>query len=148
MAYLSDEMQDWYDDCREKKHTARSAKNRRGQGRRGPAKLPSDYLTQKQLRAMNGEVATYRLGAPMNWYEFNNMPDDLKVIYVKKLRKLYNVPDEELAMAMGVDILEFQTCLHKLKLNPRHAIEGDYNWYDTDDNGRFHTWWIVSEEEK
>lgn len=143
MARMSDEMQDWFDEIRDKKITARSAKNRRGGGgRRGPAKLPSDYLTEKQLRAMNGEVETYRLGAPMNWAEFKAMPDDLKVVYIKKLRKLYSVPDEELANAMGVDISEFNRCLGKLRLGTR---VGTPEWYGTDECGRFHTWWIISE---
>lgn len=146
MAKFSDEMQDWYDDIKDKKTTARSAKNRRGyNGKGGSVKFSTDYLTEKQLRAMNGEVATYRLGAPMTWEEFKSMPNDLKVMYVKKLRKQYNVPDEELALAMGVDISVFSECLRKLKLSSRI---GDRYWYGTDDHGRFRTWWIIAEEEK
>lgn len=137
MAYLSDEMQDFYDDCRDKKITARSAKNRRGKrSKSGPAKFSTDYLTQKQLRAMNGEVATYRLGAPMKWDEFNNMPDDLKAMYIKKLRKQYNVPDEVLAYSMGVDILEFGEWLNKLKLSSHNVA------WTVDECDIFTAWWI------
>jgi hypothetical protein len=132
-----DDMQDWYDDIREKSHTARSAKNRkRGGGKRGSAKLPSDYMTDKQLRAMNGEVATYRLGAPMTWAEFKEMPEDLQVIYVKKLRKLYNVPDEVLAYSMGSDISEFNERIRKLKLSPHDAA------WTVDECAVFTAWWI------
>ena len=146
MARMSDDMQDWFDEIRDKKHTARSAKNRKyGGGRRGPAKLPSDYLTEKQLRAMNGEVATYRLGAPMNWTEFKAMPDDLKVVYIKKLRKLYNIPDIELALAMGVDISDFVKCLSEINLSVR---TGTTEWYGTDECKRFRDWWIITKEEK
>jgi hypothetical protein len=81
----------------------------------------------------------------MGWNEFSEMPNDLKVMYIKKLRKEFSVPDEELALAMGVDISAFRSCLSKLRLSTR---EGNPDWYDTDDYGRFGTWWIIVEEEK
>jgi hypothetical protein len=147
MAWMSDEAYDYYEDCKDKKFTARSARNRRGHtGSRGGMKTAADYMTKKELRAMNSEVVTYRMGAPMNWYAFSTMPDDLKKMYVKNLRKNFNVPDDVLAMAMGVDFQKFADCLKSIKLSPR--ISEDRSWYDTDDCGRFQTWWIVVEEVK
>lgn len=146
MARFSDEAWDYIQDSKEKKNVAASARNRRGHtGSRGGMKTASDYMTQKQLRALDGEVKTYRMGSPMNWEEFCTMPDDLKKMYIKNLRKKFNVPDEVLAMAMGVELDVFTEDLKSIKLSPR--VE-DRDWYDTDDHGRFQTWWIISEEEK
>lgn len=147
MAWMSDEAYDYYEDCKEKKKTANSARNRRGHnGKGGRMKTASDYMTQKQLRALDGEVKTYRMGSPMNWCEFNSLPDDLKKMYVKNLRKKFNVPDEALATAMDVELADFTKCLKAIKLSPNNPE--DREWYDTDDAGRFQTWWIISEEEK
>ena len=146
MSRTNDWQQEWVDEIRERSHTARSAKNRRrGAGKKSPAKFSTDYLTEKQLRAMDGECKTYRLGSPMTWEEFKEMPNDLKTMYIKKLRKTYSVPDEELAAAMDVDISAFNECLRKLNLSPRLV---DLDWYGTDECGRFVTWWVIAKEEK
>lgn len=144
MAWMSDEAYEYHEDTRDKKFTARSARNKRGHtGKGGAMKTASDYMTQKQLRALNGECTTYRLGAPMSWEEFSSMPDDLKVMYIKKVRKEYFVPDDALANAMGVDFDIFEHKIKSLKLSPRK----DEEWKNTDDCGRFMTWWVVVKEE-
>lgn len=144
MAWMSDEAYDYYEDCKEKKKTANSARNRRGhRGKSGRMKTASDYMTEKELRALDGEVKTYRMGSPMNWSEFSAMPDDLKKMYIKNLRKKFNVPDEELAISMGVKLADFTKCLKSIKLSP--CSSSGYDWYNTDNCGRFQTWWIISE---
>ena len=101
---MTDEKYVLMQDVRDKKITARSAKNARTHtGRRGRVKLPSDYLSNKELEKMNGEVKSYRLNDPMKWREFKSMPDDLKVAYIKALRAKYAVPDKEIAEMFGVD---------------------------------------------
>lgn len=84
----------------------------------------------------------------MTWDEFSKMPDDLKAMYIKGLRKKFNVPDERLAVAMGTDFWTFGYCLKTVKLKPRHWGNNGYNWYNTDDCRRFLTWLKNSEEEK
>ena len=147
MARFSDEAWDYIEDCKEKKALGNQARHRRGHtGKGGGMKTAADYMTQKQLRALNSEVKTYRMGSPMNWEEFSTMPDDLKKMYIKNLRKKFNVPDEVLAMAMGVELAVFTEGLKAIKLSPRTSEDRD--WYGTDDAGRFQTWWVVVEEEK
>lgn len=149
MARFSDEAWDYIQDCKEKKALGNQARYRRGHnGKSGYMKTAADYMTKKQLRAMDSEVKTYRMGSPMKWEEFNAMPDDLKKMYIKKLRKDFNVPDEELAVAMGVDIWKFVACCKSIKLAPNHIGTDDRAWYGTDDCGRFQTWWRITEEEK
>lgn len=144
MAWLSDEAYDFYDDLKEKRFTARSARNKRGNnGRNGAVKTASDYMTQKQLRALNGECVTYRLGAPMTWEEFVAMPEDLKAMYIKKLRKEYCVPDDILSSSMGIELDTFEKTIKSLKLSPKKNDD----WNNTDYCVRFLSWWVVTKEE-
>lgn len=146
MAWMSDEKYEFIEDVKEKRFTARSARNKKGHtGKGGAMKTASDFMTKKQLNSLNGECKTYKLGAPMSWNVFSEMPDDLKVMYIKSLRKKFNVPDFELATAMDVDNQVFTECLNAIKVKPFRAK--DRSWWTTDDHGRFVTWWIISEEE-
>lgn len=100
---MKDEEFVYYQDVKEKKITSRSARNQRTHtGKGGRVKLPSDNLTQKELKAMSGEVKSYRLNEPMTWVEFKAMPDDLKVTYIKLLRQKFDVSDREIAKMFGI----------------------------------------------
>lgn len=105
MAWYSDEQFDMIQDSREKKSIAASAfKQRSHCGKGGSVKFPSDFMSKKELNAMNGECIKYAsLKQPMNWEEFKKLPDDLKREYVKNLRNKFNVPDAELATMFGVN---------------------------------------------
>lgn len=96
---MKDEKYLYIQDVREKSITARSARSR---WTRGGVKLPSDYMTEKEKQKMNGEEKVYRMNKPMNWDEFKSMPDDLKIIYIKAIRKKYNAPDAQIARMLGV----------------------------------------------
>lgn len=146
MARMSDEKYEYIQDVKEKRFTARSSHNKRTHiGKGGSVRFPSDSMTKKQREAMNGECKTYRLNDPMSWDDFKDMPDDLKVMYIKQLRSKFNVPDEELALAMDVGYSEFADCLREIELSPK-VLNENRDWYGTDDHGRFRTWWIVSKE--
>ena len=49
---------------------------------------------------MSGEVKSYRLNEPMKWDEFKEMPDDLKIAYIKAIRAKYNVSDTKILTEM------------------------------------------------
>lgn len=100
---MTDEKYIFLQDCKEKKRTAAGAFHRRNHaGKGGAIKFPSDYMTRKERRAMNGETKTYRLNDPMDWKEYKAMPDDIRVLYVKALREKFNVPDRRIAEMLGV----------------------------------------------
>jgi hypothetical protein len=99
---MNDEKYLFVSDSRQKKDIARSARNKRSHcGKRGGVKLPSDYMTKKELNAMNGECKTYRLNEPMSWAEFSAMPDEHKITYIKLLRKKWNAPDSYISKMLG-----------------------------------------------
>ena len=87
MALLPDEQYVMISDSIEKKKIARSSHNRKTHcGKGGRIKFPSDYLSKKELKAMNGDVKSYNLNRSMTWEEFRSMPQDLQIMYIKKLR--------------------------------------------------------------
>ena len=99
---MKDETYVFIQDVKQKGSTARSARNRRTHtGKGGRVKFPSDYMTEKEKKAMNGEVKSYRLNEPMSWDEFKAMPDDIKIVYIKALRQKYGVSDSKIGEMMG-----------------------------------------------
>ena len=143
MAWMSDEEWEYKQDCKDKKITARSARNKRTHnGKGGAVKLPSDYLSKKELKAMNGPVESYRMNDPMSWEEFKKLPDDLKVTYIKALREKYKVPDAMLAECMGISGQVFGKWMRCYGLGTgKGSGAAGRHWYNTPDHDRFVAWW-------
>lgn len=93
-------MTDFDYDCAQKKRIAKSAHNHVN-ARRGKCKLPHEYLTRKELNALNGEVKNYDLGKPMDLDTFRDMPDDLKKQYIEDLQERFHANDYLLAEMLG-----------------------------------------------
>lgn len=103
-------------DVKEKKRAGRGGYNRKTHG--GAVKFPSDYLSKKELKAMNGETTTYKMNEPLTWKEFRKMPDDIKIMYIKALRQKYHVPNTYIAEMMGVHRVGFSNEMSRLGLRP------------------------------
>jgi hypothetical protein len=100
---MKDETFVFIQDVKEKGQTARSARSKRTHnGKGGRVKFPSDYMTKKEILKMNGEVKSYRLNSPMTWDEFNAMPDDIKISYIKLIREKFGVPDSHIGTMLGI----------------------------------------------
>lgn len=112
-------------DIREKKRTATGAFHKRTHaGKGGAVKFPSDFLTRKELNAMNkelnamnGEVKSYNLNSPMTWAEFKDLPDDIEIIYIKLLREKFDVPDARIAAMLGTSQQTFARYVAQLGIN-------------------------------
>lgn len=128
---MKDEEYLFHSEVRDKKVTARSARNTRTHnGKSGRVKLPSDYMTKKELNAMNGEVKSYRLNEPMSWKEFKAMPDDIKVTYVKLLREKFHCIDSAIAEMMGIHKATFHNEMNRLGIMV--GGKGRRKWEDKD----------------
>ena len=84
---------------------------------------------------MNGECKVYRLNKPMVWEEFKQLPDDMKIAYIKALRETYNVPTKEIIKMMGVSICTYGNTLRRLGISEptgtrRTATEEWFKWLD------------------
>jgi hypothetical protein len=153
MSRLPDEQWDMIKDSIDKKNIANSSHNRRSHcGKGGSIKLPSDYLSSKELKAMNGEVKSYRINEPVMWSEFKKFPKDIQNMYIKSLREKYNVTNNALAKAMGISNAAFNKRIKELGLNLGKKVCGKSRmWNNSEDALRFWKWWginAICEEDK
>lgn len=72
-------------DCLQEEQRERGIRRRIGGKRQ--VTLPSDYLLPRELERRNGPCRTYRLGRPMTLEEFEDLPADLKTLYLRRLRQ-------------------------------------------------------------
>ena len=86
-----------------KRRIARSAFAKKGGSKSKSCKLPHEYLSKKEIAKMNGAVKNWNLNAPMSWSCFKEMPYDLQLEYVLKLRSEYNVNGGALAKMFGIN---------------------------------------------
>ena len=77
-------------DSREKKSVARSAAHRKGGRKSKKCTLPSDYLTEKQRKELNGAVDSYSLNYFYTWAQFKALPDDIQVEWINHMSKKYD----------------------------------------------------------
>ena len=150
MALLPDEQYVMISDSIEKKKIARSSHNRKTHcGRGGRVKFPSDYLSKKELKAMNSDVKSYNLNRPMTWIEFRSMPKDLQIMYIKKLRNEFEVPDIVLSKAMGICKSSFSRAMSDLNLSlGKSAGAKGKQWLDSEKRFKFFEYWNKFNKEK
>ena len=150
MALLPDEQYVMISDSIEKKKIARSSHNRKTHcGKGGRVKFPSDYLSKKELKAMNGDLKTYNLNRPMTWEEFRSMPKDLQIMYIKKLRNEFEVPDIVLSKAMGICKSSFSRALSDLNLSlGKSAGARSRQWLNSEKSFKFFEYWNKFNKEK
>lgn len=122
-------MNDFDYDARQKKRVAASARRRKSGSRSRYVGLPSDHLTQKELRAMSGEVQTYNMNAPVRWSAFLSWPHDLQQEYVSKLQAEYGATGEMLAecfdTSRAIVIRGLKEAGIQLISQPRHLSKKD-----------------------
>ena len=143
MALMPDEQYVMISDSIEKKKIAHSSHNRKTHcGKGGRVKFPSDYLSKKELKAMNGVVKSYNLNKPMTWEEFRSMPQDLQIMYIKKLRNEFGVPDIVLGKAMGVCKSSFSKAMKDLNLSlGKNAGAKSKQWIGSEKSSKFSEYW-------
>lgn len=126
---MKDETYLFIQDVREKKNVARSARSKRTHtGKRGGVKLPSDYMTEKEKKQMNGECKSYRLNSPMKWAEFKSMPDDVKIIYIKAIREKFNAPDTYIAKMFDIAQTAVSKEIKRLGIGNGKTRSGRTKW--------------------
>lgn len=147
MAMLPDEQYVLFSDTAEKKRVARGSHSKRSHcGKGGSVKFPSDYMSKKEREAMNSEVKSYNLNKPMSWTDFRNMPKDLQITYIKKLRNNYDVPDAILAESFGISQSYISQFLASLGLGSGlNAGAKRKGWRKSEKAKRFYAWWSQGE---
>lgn len=87
---------------------------------------------------MSGECKAYSLNSPMTREQFLDMPDDLKIVYIKAIRNKYGTPDSVIAKAMGFGQQAFSNnVIGKLGIRNGKTRGGKTQW----DKEGFFAWW-------
>lgn len=82
---MTDESYVFEQTVKDRKRTARGVYAKKGGSRSKRCSLPSDNLTAKQRKELNGPMTNYNLSKKMTWEEFLAMPNDLQREYIEKL---------------------------------------------------------------
>jgi len=64
--------------------------------------MPSDYMSEKERKALNGVVQSYQLNTPKTWEEFKSMPPVIQKDYLKGLIGVYNAKQYVIAKMFGI----------------------------------------------
>ena len=122
-------MNDFDYDALQKKRVAASARRRKSGSRSRRVSLPSDHLTQKELKAMCGEVQSYDMASPIQWSAFLTWPRDLQQEYISKLQADYGATGEMLAECFATSratvIRGLEESGIRLVPQPRHLSKKD-----------------------
>lgn len=76
--------------------------------------FPSDHLSRKEKKALNGEVKTYSFRDPLTWEQFKEMPKDIRQQYLDTLTdKFHGVLLSMIAESMGVKRVTLGTHMNR-----------------------------------
>ena len=87
---------------KERGRSARGAYHKKGGSRSKKCSLPSDKLTEKQRKELNGKVETYNMNKPMTWIEFLGMPLDIQEEYLIGMIIDHEARSKDLAEMFGI----------------------------------------------
>ena len=96
-------MNEFYAEVLERGKIASGARHKKNGSQSKSCNMPADTMTAAEIKKLNGNVITYRLGKPMNWETFTAMPADLQEEYIRKLIARYSVTNTHLAGMLGID---------------------------------------------
>ena len=82
-------MTDFEYDVLQKKKAARGSFHKVSGARSKKCSLPTDYMSARQLKNMNGDVHTVELGKPISYTEFKKLPESLGIEYITHIIKTY-----------------------------------------------------------
>ena len=85
---------------------------------------------------MSGECKSYKLNNPMNWKEFKGMPDDIKITYIKAIRKQFGATDSAIAKMMMINGCSFSQEINRLGISNGKHTGGAAKW----DKDGFYAW--------
>lgn len=117
-------MKDFDYDVYQKKVIARGAIHRKCGAKSKRCTLPSDYLTKKELCALNGELKTYNIHQRMTWEQFKGIPADMAAEHIKYLVDSFGVNMNAIAEALGVSHVTVSRYMkdHGIQLERRRFI--------------------------
>ena len=93
-------------DTKRKKETARSARKK---VRHTGCKLPSDFMSEKEKRSMNGKESSMNLYKPMTYKFFKTLSKEMQEEYILFLKKTFGAGRADIVRMLGVSANAFST---------------------------------------
>lgn len=93
-------------DTKRKKETARSARKK---VRHTGCKLPSDFMSEKEKRSMNGKESSMNLYKPMTYKFFKTLSKEMQEEYILFLKKTFRAGRADIVRMLGVSANAFST---------------------------------------
>lgn len=104
-------------DVRDRKSLARASKYKKNGSKSKKCMLPSDRLTDAQLRKKNGGLTVYQIGKPIAWDTFKEYPLEMQKEYLKHFANEHNCNVEMLANMMGCKVATLHAYAHRKGLS-------------------------------
>lgn len=136
---MTDEEKLFHQTASERKRIARGDFNKVRQGGR-TVRFPSDSLTERERKAMNGEVKRYDMARPVEWKNFKRWPADLQKTYILGLEERFGVRVPHISIMLGVSDATVYALTKKLGIkHPPTAPTVDTKaWSDFINGGQEH----------
>ena len=117
----------------ERKRISYGAKNKKRRSKTRFVKTPTDFLSRKEKKELNGGVEVYQLGSPMNYETFKGMPFDLQSQYIRSCINL-GARKIDICEMLGVRVDTFDSYMsinHKGEFRfVRGKKEPDMRWLE------------------
>jgi len=123
---MTNERYTFVSDLRDKKAAARGAYAKKGGSKSKRCSLPSDHLTQAELKRRNSPVSTVKLNQPITYTEFRKLTHSLQYLYLDHLIAHYGARrcdlKDMLGCSDGTMVKIFNSLPGKLVFNgrPKH----------------------------
>lgn len=92
----------FYLELKDKKRSVFSARHKKNGSKSKKCTLPSDRLTEKQIKERHGATIVYNLTKPMTWEEFKKLPAHAQEEYIIWLNRNFGATASDIARMFGV----------------------------------------------
>ena len=109
-------------EVRERKRLVSSARHKKNGSKSKRCSLPSDHLTERQWKALCGEIMEYKLSSPVPWAEFKRYPRDIQEMYIQNMVEKYHVTASDLGRLFGCHYATISRFCQKQGLHVPFAV--------------------------
>lgn len=119
---MTDESYVYSQDIKERKSMRTGAFHKRCGSKSKKCTMPSDYLSRKEKRKMNGNVVSINLGKPItNFGEFKTYSISMQQLYLQNLVDKYGARKTDVIEMLGTTYTTFQKYIDGQKLDVKFA---------------------------
>ena len=113
---MTDEKYTFIETVKERKALVPSATKK---PRKNYCSLPSDYMTKKEKKAMNGEVTTMKFNHRYTWDQLKTFPQDFQKEYFTRIFTLYKVTGHQIVTMLGVSAAYIYKIFKIINVSPK-----------------------------